>query len=174
MTKANVSRITLLILLASCSRHTGPRVTADLVERAGGMVDVRITNGLASEVILISPRSPDLLIDAERCTVLLSTKVGEWNRPYDFTPELVTLEAGETRVFTVNPSHAVPNKCRRWRFDLEYTYLPAGEAREAARQDSVQFRAYVLRNQKLTARSSPASPPPAPRPPSPGPAPGRR
>jgi hypothetical protein len=173
MMKANVY-IILLILLVSCSRRAAPDVTAELMERGGGMVDVRITNGLASEAVLISPQSPNLLIDAERCTVVLSTKVAEWNRPYDFTPQLVAIKAGETRIFTVNASHAVPSKCGRWRFDLEYTYLAAREAREAARQDSVRFRGYVLRNQHLTARSSPASPPPAPRPPSPAPAPGRR
>src|ERR1700759_3638178 len=138
-----------VILLMSCGNHVGPSVTAEIARRAGGMIDVRVTNRTDVNILLISPTRPDAQVDEAQCRVMLSTKVQEWIRPYAFTPDLVELKGGETRTFAVLRQEATIPKCGEWRVDLEYAYLRSNAARAAQQRKGADFRGYVLRHQQI-------------------------
>lgn len=144
-----LGRLVGMILLMSCARHSGPDVIAAVVQRAGGTIDLRLTNRSGASILLVSPTRPNRQLDEERCAVLLSTKVQEWIRPYAFTPELVELKAGEGRTFPVEVGEGALAKCRNWQVDVEYAYVPTKEARAAQQQNAADFHDYVLRHQQI-------------------------
>ena len=143
------SRLVLVMLMASCARGYGSDVVADVAARGINKVDVRLVNQTGVDVLLISPTRPNRQLDQERCSVLLSTRVQEWVRPYDFTPDLVQISAGEVRTFSVELREDVPANCREWKVQLEYAYVPAKEGHEARKGRSSDFRGYVLENQRI-------------------------
>lgn len=142
-------RLVLVVLTVSCARGYGRDVVADVAARGPNTVAVRVVNQTGIDVLLLSPMRPNRQLDPGGCTLLLSTKVQEWVRPYDFTPDLVQIRAGEKRTFSVELREDVPANCRGWEIELEYAYVPAKEGSEARKGRASDFRGYVLENQRI-------------------------
>lgn len=142
-------RFVILMLVMSCAGELGTGVSAKVVGRNAGKVDVRISNDSGIAILLISPTKPNRQVDRERCSVLLSTRVQDWIRPYDFTPEVVEVESHENETFSIDLREDAPASCRSWEVKLEYAYVPAREGREVLKLGSSRFRSFVLGNQRM-------------------------
>lgn len=154
MAKRSRSLASLLLALAiagavaSCTPRSA--VGARVVKRTRDAVGIRIVNRSAAQILVISPVRPNRQVDEDRCTILLSTKIVAWIQPYAFTPELIAIEDGAARTFSVPLRvETLPSRCHEWRVNLEYAYIEANDAAGVRRLSPEDLRAYVLRHQQL-------------------------
>lgn len=150
MTRIHVA-LTLLVIV-SCS---GRGVLVLRVAPSSTAVIVRATNITQRPIVIVSPNWPNRVEDSTGCALELSSRIIESIQPYAFTPQLITLQPGEDRTFSIElPSRSIWARCVEWNVTVEYSYLFSDEMRPYLdRPDSM--RTYLLRHQRLaTARSA--------------------
>lgn len=112
---------------------------------------VVVNNPCPYDIVLISPRSPDLIIDAAKCTIVLNTKVLENVYYYSFEPELVTIKSGTTERIEIkmkNPNLS-KTKCKSWILSSRYAYLTGDDADGLKYGTSQDVVKYLLEHQRL-------------------------
>ena len=145
-----IARLVMLTFwaLTSCMHDSVGSVTARPGNVTRDHLQITVSNGSSDTILLIAPASPNRQVDEQRCTLLLSTKVQEWIRPYAFTPELVELNAGDVKAFSVKLEPSVLTKCPRLQVDLEYAFVRA-EAEAIRSKTRDELRAYLLKHQQI-------------------------
>ena len=143
------------ILLVSACENTGS-LELRIVTIERGAIGLEVVNETSEEIVVLSPEAPARQADAQRCVLLISTKVTDDVRPYAFTPRLESVGAKASRRFRVAlaPVSLTSNTCTEWTVDAEYAYMPANDVAMFKGRAFEHFRQHVLKNQKVLTTSA--------------------
>src|SRR5258706_7854103 len=131
MTPRFLSLALLGLVALSCSRaETPPLHPVPLRDPAVAVISARPDavlvewrNG-SEDIVLLSPGLPNQSRDEERCVVTFFGKIDENILPYAFTPQLMTVRAGQHLRFysAIFPPGLTSAKCAVWTIEAEYAY----------------------------------------------------
>jgi hypothetical protein len=137
-----------------------PDVTLHIASVDRDEVTVAVRNGSAVDIVLLSPRAPSRQLDESGCKLKLSSAVDRNIRPFAFTPELVTLRAGQEATFRAALAPvALAESCSTWTVSADYAYLKPDEVDSFRGRTSHEFWEYVIDHQQIVNGAGMATPP---------------
>jgi hypothetical protein len=152
--KKILTLMAVMVMGSTCGDVKSATLTVVAIEH--GAISVEVHNATSENIVVLSPDAPSRQVDAERCLLILTTKVTDDLRPYAFTPVLRPVEAGSARRFraVLTPVAPAPKPCREWTITAEYAYVGQVAAITFNGRPSEDFRQYVLANQKIMRASA--------------------
>lgn len=115
------------------------------------LVSINLTNPLGEPLTLLSPDSPSVIVDRDKCAVTLSNRTSDMPETYDFTPRVVKLAAGETTSVVLRLDRdAVPTTaCSSWHLRVIIAYLSDSDAKGLRLHSTQNSREYVIQREKV-------------------------
>lgn len=143
-----------ILLVSACENAGSLELRIVTIER--GAIGLEVINETSEEIVVLSPEAPAQQADAERCVLLISTKVTDDVRPYAFTPKLESVGAGAVRRFraALAPVSLTSKTCTEWTVDAEYAYVLPSDVAMFKGRAFEDFRQHVLKNQKVLTTSA--------------------
>jgi len=149
MIRAGTLLMLIITLSEACDKQP-TSLTVKVASASGDLVVVSVRNDSPRDVVLLSPMTPNRIVDPGACTLKLSTKLDDIIRPFAFTPELVILRSGAEQRFRVllDPAY-LPKTCDTWSVTTEYAYVNSDEIAGFRSKPSEELRQHILRNQHV-------------------------